>query len=101
MSRRLNWSRARSRPSVDMDAEDALSQHAGKALGERQRPKRWDRLADFGPSLSGLGGMQTAAVRALKGATFGPASPGRSLSDDERRVIEDQMRRDGRLAVPS
>lgn len=35
--------------------------------------------------------------RGLKGTTLGPASAGRKLSDAERRKIEEQMRKDGKL----
>jgi hypothetical protein len=35
--------------------------------------------------------------RGLKGAKLGPANEGRRLTAAERRTIEDQMRRDGKL----
>ena len=55
------------------------------------------RVEDFGPALKGLGGLQTSVIRALKGSTFGPASKGKRLSPEQRKAIEDQMRKDGKL----
>lgn len=59
--------------------------------------KKWTKLADFGAALRGLGGLQTANIKALKGSTFGPASEGRVLPADERRRVEEQMRKDGKI----
>lgn len=35
--------------------------------------------------------------RGLRGSKLGPANEGRHMSDDERRKVEEQMRRDGKL----
>lgn len=73
---------------------------AGGAGMKRRRskiPERFECVQDFGRELRGLGGLQTTHIRALKGSTFGPASEGRRLNPDERRVIEEQMRREGKL----
>jgi hypothetical protein len=35
--------------------------------------------------------------RVFAGTTLGPASPGRVLSPDERRVVEEKLRSEGRL----
>ena len=60
-------------------------------------PERFEMVADFGPELRGLGGLQTTHVRPLKGSTFGPASKCRRLSADERRAVVEQMQREGKL----
>lgn len=60
-------------------------------------PPRFERLADFGAGLQGVGAAQTAHVRALRGSKLGPASAGRRLTAAERRAVEEQMRRDGKL----
>lgn len=60
-------------------------------------PTRGTRIADFGPGLKGLGGLQTAKIRALKGSKFGPANEGKRLSKEQSKAIEDQMRKDGKL----
>jgi hypothetical protein len=59
--------------------------------------KRFTRVQDFGRELRGLGGLQTSHIRALKGSKIGPANAGRRLSSAERKAIEDQMRKDGKL----
>lgn len=59
--------------------------------------KKWTKLADFGAELRGLGGLQTANVKALKGSTFGPANEGRRLPPAERKAIEDKLRKDGKI----
>jgi hypothetical protein len=77
-----------------------MRQHPRPARLPRRRrkiPERFERVGDFGHELRGLGSRQTTHVRAFKGATFGAASEGRSLSLDERQAIEQQMRRDGKL----
>ena len=56
----------------------------------------YTRRADFGRDLRGLGGP-TVHLKALKGAKLGPASAGRRLSADERKAVEDQLRRTGVL----
>ena len=63
----------------------------------RKIAKRFTKLSDFGAELKGLGGLQTAHIKALRGSTFGAANAGRRLSPDERKRIEEQMRRDGRI----
>jgi len=35
--------------------------------------------------------------RGLRGSKLGPANEGRKLTDNERRAIAEQMRRDGKL----
>jgi hypothetical protein len=60
-------------------------------------PKRFERLADFGRDLQGYGARQTTHVRSLKGSKLGPASAGRRLNLTERRAIEQQMRKEGKL----
>lgn len=62
-----------------------------------KRLKRFTHVADFGPALKGLGGLQTTHIKALRGSTFGAANRGRRLSPDERKAIENQLRRDGKL----
>lgn len=68
-------------------------------LDENGLPKfdKFTRIEDFGPALRGLGGLQTSHIRALKGSTLGPANKGRRLSPAERKRVEDQMRKDGKL----
>jgi hypothetical protein len=56
----------------------------------------YTRRADFGRELRGLGGP-TVHLKALKGAKLGPASAGRRLTTDERKTVEDQLRRAGVL----
>ena len=58
---------------------------------------RFELLSDFGPALKGLGGLQTAKIRAFPGSKFGAASAGRSLSKEEREAIEKKMRDEGKL----
>lgn len=54
-------------------------------------------IADFGPGLRGLGGLQTTRIRAFPGSTFGAASTGRHLSPEEREAVEAKMRESGAL----
>jgi len=63
----------------------------------RRKLKRFTKVADFGSELRGLGGLQTAHIRALKGSTFGAANQGRRLSREERKAIEDKLRAEGKL----
>jgi hypothetical protein len=60
-------------------------------------PERGSRIDDFGPRLRGLGGLQTARIRPLRGATLGPASQGRKLSRDELARVVEQMKKDGKI----
>lgn len=73
-----------------------MTRRFNKKIGAKV-PRRFERLQDFGRELQGLGGLQTSKVRALKGSTFGPAGEGRRLSPEERKAIEEQMRKDGKL----
>lgn len=72
--------------------------HSGErdARGVRN-PKFGERISDFGSDLKGLGGLSTSRIRALRGSKLGPASEGRKLSPEERKRIEEQMRKDGKL----
>jgi hypothetical protein len=63
----------------------------------RNKDDRFTRISDFGSDLRGLGGLQTSHIRALKGSTLGPANRGRRLSAEERRRVEEQMKKDGKL----
>ena len=51
----------------------------------------------FTGHLKGLGDHALARQRGLRGAKLGPANKGRKLSEDERKAVEDAMKRDGRL----
>lgn len=64
-------------------------------MGKKFKP--YERIADFGSHLKGLGGLQTTHIRALKGSKIGPANAGRRLTENERKAIEDKMRRQGKL----
>jgi hypothetical protein len=44
------------------------------------------------------GPVSTRAARVLRGGTYGRANKGRRLSEDERRLVEDQLRRAGELS---
>lgn len=61
----------------------------------KQQPY-WNRRVREERRIEGLAPTLTNQ-RGLKGAKLGPASEGRKLSPAERRAIEEQMRRDGRL----
>lgn len=54
-----------------------------------QRVRNEQRIAGLAPTLTNQ--------RGLKGAKLGPANSGRRLTAAERKAIEDQMRREGRL----
>jgi hypothetical protein len=56
------------------------------------------RVADFGFNPKGIGGSQTRRIRAIKGR-FGPAGKARQLTDEERRAVEDRLRRAGQLGT--
>jgi len=46
----------------------------------------------------GFGGSPTTPTKRrgrYRGGSIGPASAGRRLSDDERKVVEDRLRREG------
>jgi hypothetical protein len=61
-------------------------------MSKRTQPY-WNRSVRYE---SGKPGTLTKQ-RGLRGAKLGPANEGRRVSDDERRKIEDQMRREGKL----
>jgi hypothetical protein len=56
------------------------------------------RLFDLGSNPKGVTGSQSRRIRATKGK-FGPASKARQLTDEERRSVEDQLRRAGQLGT--
>lgn len=62
-----------------------------------KRNKRERELLAYGGGQRGLGHTQLGKPRGLKGSTYGAASEGRKLSAVERRAIEEQMRKDGKL----
>jgi hypothetical protein len=44
-------------------------------------------------------GPVSTRARVLRGGTYGRANKGRRLSEDERRLVEDQLRRTGQLGT--
>lgn len=56
----------------------------------------FSRRHDFGRDLQGLGGP-TITLRGFPGGTYGAASPVRRLSAEERREVEERLRREGAL----
>ena len=56
----------------------------------------FSRRHDFGRHLQGLGGP-TITLRGFPGGTYGAASPVRRLSAEERREVEERLRREGAL----
>lgn len=52
---------------------------------------------DYGPALRGSSHQQVHRQRGLKGGTLGPAGKCRRLSREERKLVEDKMRAEGRL----
>ncbi len=65
-----------------------------------ERPKRPIRLNELpkhlqGPGQNRFGGHQTQRLRPFKGSSFGAASVGRSLSPDERKIVEQELREKG------
>ena len=65
-------------------------------MGKRKQRYLGERHDDGLPRIRGLAPQLTRA-KGLKGSTYGPASPGRRLSDEEREVIEKKMRDEGKL----
>lgn len=62
-------------------------------MKKRPQVPYWNRKVR---SESGPAGTLTNQ-RGLKGSKLGPANEGRRLSDEERRKIEEQLRKDGKL----
>lgn len=63
----------------------------------KEREQREKYSTAYGGGHKGLGHTQLKFAKGLKGSTFGPANAGRSLSDEERKAVEAQMRKDGKL----
>lgn len=61
-----------------------------------RRQPYWNRKIREERRIPGLAPTLTKQ-RGLKGSKLGPASAGRSLTAAERRAVEEQMRREGRL----
>ena len=50
-----------------------------------------------GPSQNGFGGHQTQKIKDLKGNTYGPAGPCKTLSAEERAEVEADLKAKGLL----
>lgn len=52
------------------------------------------RIAGLAFNPKGIAGLQSRRLQRLRAGRFGAANKGRTLSGEERQVIEDQLRRD-------
>lgn len=73
-------------------------QNTARQRAHRKRVfTRFTRVADFGHELKGLGGIQTAHIRALKGSTFGPAGQVKQITGQDKQAIVQRLRQEGVL----
>lgn len=70
----------------------------------KKPPRKWaevhpvkDPEPAYPAHLRGISHQQLGSPKGLKGSTFGPASPGRRLSAEERAAVEKKLRESGAL----
>lgn len=68
----------------------------------KRRRRQGLRLQDYpkelrGPPNNRFGGYRNVAIKGFKGNTYGAASPCRTLSEEERLKVEEELREKGLL----